>query len=556
MSLRDWMTPDPLTASPSETVREALQRMRRHRLDVLPVTLGGSVLGLIRGDDILRSAVTREGVSATAVSRRPVADFLVEVEPVSPDMPEQEALACMSRLGLRHLPVAEGGRLMGMVGEVDLYGFLLDQASSGSARRPATRVGPQHDLLLRVARAATESLDPSAILQEITRHAASALPIELSALLLLPSPDSRRLRVHSCFSPEERRDLDDLPVEGTASGWVALHRRSLKVDDLEREERFRETPETFGGRMRSLLSAPLLFRGECLGVLDFWSARPHAWLDSDVEVAELLAGHLAAAVQSSRLVEREQRLVEDLREANSLKDEFLALATHDLRNALQGVLSYAKILSRKTAGSPGLSELTSDLHEAASYMRTLISDLHDLARLGMRALRLHPARVELRELIGPVLDQFVEAATEQGVELRAADPGRELFLEADPVRLRQILANLVSNAIKYNKPGGRVEVRWRAEEQTAILEVQDTGLGIKPEHQDVIFDLFRRIGSSSKVEGSGLGLTITRELVELHGGQLLLESEPGVGSTFRIALPLHRIPDEEPVVLEPGRPRE
>lgn len=552
MPLREWMTPDPITAGPSETVREALQRMRRHRVDVLPVTLGGSVVGVIRGNDILRKAVTSEGVAAAAVSGRPVADFLFEVEPVSPEMAEEEALARMRQAGLASLPVVEGGRLVGMISEADLYGFLLDRVATGSARRPATRAGNQVDVLLRVARDATESLELSTILQEITRHAVAALPIDQSALLLLPAPDSRSLVVHSFFSPDdESPEIERIPIEGTVSGWVALQRRSLKVDDLEREDRFRDTVETFGGRLRSMLSAPLLFRGECLGVLNFWCARPHAYLDSDVELLELIGGHISAAVQSARRVEREQRLVEDLRQANRIKDEFLAVATHDMRNALQGVLSYAKILARKTQSSPDLAELTSDLHESATYMRTLITDLHDLARLGMRAIRLHPARVDLRDLVGPVIDQYTEGARDEGVELRFPDPGPSVFVEADPIRLRQILANLVSNAIKYNRPGGWVEVRWRAEDQQAILEVQDTGVGIKPEHREVIFDLFRRIGSSSKVEGSGLGLTITRELVELHGGRLELESEPGVGSTFRILLPMHRIPEEQPPVLEP-----
>ena len=557
MALREWMTADPITAGPSESIREALQRMRRHRVDVLPVTLGGTVLGMIRGADILRRAFEpgwNPGETGTETGRRTVAEFLSEAEAVSPDMDEEEALARMRAAGVPVLAVVEGARLVGTVSEADLLGFLLDRWASGSGRRPSSRTGNQLDVLLRVARDATESLELSTILQEITRHAMAALPIDQSALLLLPSKDSPNLIVHSLYASaeNERSTLDRLPVEGTVSGRVTLQRRSMKVDDLDREERFRDTPERFSGELRSLLSTPLVFRGECLGVLNFWCRRPHAYLDSDLELMELIAGHISAAVQSARRVEMEQRLVEELRHANQIKDEFLAVATHDVRNALQGVLSYARILARKTGGDPSLAGLTNDLHEAASYLKALINDLHDLARLGMQAIRLHPSRLDLRDLVGPIVDLHAEFAREEQVELCFPSPGPPLILEADPLRLRQILSNLVSNAIKYNRPGGRVEVRWREEDEEAVVEVQDTGIGIRPEHRDAVFDLFRRVGSSSrKAEGSGLGLTITRQLVELHNGRMELESEPGVGSTFRVRLPLHRLPEEEPSIVEP-----
>ncbi len=555
MSLRQWMTADPITAGPSETVREALQRMRRHGVDELPVTLGGAVLGMIRGADILGRALSPEAsVGAGELGLRPVADFLSDAVSIPPELPEEEALLRMQASGVPVLCVVEAGRLIGTLARGDLLGFLLDRVDRGSARRPALRTGNQLDVLLRVAREATESLELATILQEITRHAMAALPIDQSALLLLPAKDSPFLVVHSLYSaPEEDPSLHDLlPVEGTLSGWVTLQRRSLRVDDLEREGRYRHPSERFGGRMRSLVCTPLLFQNECLGVLNFWCHRPSAYLDSDLELVELIAGHISAAIQSARRVEREQRLVEELREVNRIQDEFLAVATHDMRNALQGVLAYIGILTARARRDPTLVELAEDLFSAAHSMKTLITDLHDLARLGMRAIRLHPSPVDLQDLVHSVLDQQAEFAREEDVQLSLLAPQAPLVLEADPVRLRQVLYNLVSNAIKYNRPGGRVEVTWRQEEAEAVLEVRDTGLGVKPEHQEAIFDLFRRVTSSSrKAEGSGLGLTITRQLVDLHKGRIELESEPEVGSTFRVWLPLHRIPDEERPLVEP-----
>lgn len=555
MPLRRWMTSDPLTAGPSETLREVLQRMRRHRVDVLPVTLGGSVLGLVRCTDLLHRTMTEDAsADLQAMARLPVADFLSDAVCVPADLTEVEALRRMRAAGVAVLCVVEGGRLIGTLSEGDLAGFLIERWTGGSARRASSRSGNQLDVLLRVARESSRSLELATILQEITRHAVAALPIDQSALLLLPAKDSPLLVVHSLYSIQEEGHppLEELPLEGTLSGWVTLQRRSLRIDDLDREARFHDSPERFSGRMRSLVSAPLLFRDECLGVLNFWCHRPHAYLDSDLELVELIAGHISAAIQSARRVEREQRLVEELREVNRIQDEFLAVATHDLRNALQGVLAYIGILAVRAGDDPVLAELVGNLASASSGMKTLITDLHDLARLGMRAIRLHPTRLDLKKLALSVLDQHAEFAREEEVHLTWPEHEPSLFLEADPVRLRQVLSNLVSNAIKYNRPGGRVEVRWRQEDQEAVLEVWDNGVGIKPEHQEAIFDLFRRVASSSrKAEGSGLGLTITRQLVDLHGGRIELNSEVDRGSLFRVRLPLHRIPEQERAILEP-----
>ncbi len=558
MPLRRWMTPDPITAGPSETLREVLQRMRRHRMDVLPVTLGGSVLGVVRSSDLLRGALAEDPpADLQAMARRPVADFLTDAVSVPPDLTEAEALRRMWTAGSPVLCVVEDGRLIGTVSEGDLAGLLVESWTGGSVRRAPSRSGNQLDVLLRVAREASRSLEMATILQEITRHAVAALPIDQSALLLLPAKDSPLLVVHSLYSnPEEGEPpLEELPLEGTLSGWVTLQRRSLKIDDLDRESRFQDSPERFAGRMRSLVCAPLLFRDECLGVLNFWCHRPHAYLDSDLELVELIAGHISAAIQSARRVEREQRLVEELREVNRIQDEFLAVATHDLRNALQGVLAYIGILAVRAGDDPTLAELVGNLASASSGMKTLITDLHDLARLGMRAIRLHPTRLDLKELVLSVLDQHAEFAREEQVHLVWPEHEPSLHLEADPVRLRQVLSNLVSNAIKYNRPGGRVEVCWRQEDQEAVLEVEDSGVGIRPEHQQAIFDLFRRVASSSrKAEGSGLGLTITRQLVDLHRGRIELHSAVDQGSLFRVRLPLHRIPEEERPILEPLPP--
>ncbi|MBI3929217.1 MAG: HAMP domain-containing histidine kinase [Armatimonadetes bacterium] len=226
---------------------------------------------------------------------------------------------------------------------------------------------------------------------------------------------------------------------------------------------------------------------------------------------------------------------ERLEETHRIKDEFLAVVTHDLRNALQGMMLYSNLVRRR-ARDPELVEMGNSLRESGKYMNELVNDLHDLARLGMKAIRLAPEEVDVQDIIARVIEEQNQPAGEQKVELRRG-PTPAVKVVADRVRLRQILANLVSNAIKYNRQGGWVEVRTRQDGENVIVEVEDSGIGIEPEQQHRVFELFSRV-HEGRIEGSGLGLAITRQLVELHEGSLELESSVEKGSTFRVRLPL------------------
>ncbi|HXE73553.1 MAG TPA: CBS domain-containing protein, partial [Candidatus Nitrosotenuis sp.] len=454
MAVRDWMSPDPVTIGPSETIREALQRLRRNRFEHLPVTLGGAVLGMLCGGTLLGTFLSGDG-NAEALMEGRVADYMIEVPLLSPDMSEAEALARMRSCQCTTLPVVDGQRLVGILSQEDLFGHLLERLGGGSPRRQPRSSASRLDVLLGIAREVASTLELPVILREITRQLMTVLPVDRSALLLLRSPDDQEMEVHSLVTgSDEEGQPRTIPREGTVSGWVALHRTSLRIDDLAAEQqRFPVTARMWKDKMRSMLSAPLVYRGEVLGVLNFWCRRPYAYLESDRELLELVAGHVAAAVHNIGRFEREQKLVEELREANRIKDEFLAVVTHDLRNALQALMAYSRILMRRAARLPEIASLAEGIHEAADYMAGLTADLHDLARLGMKAIRLHPQEVDLQELVPKVLEDYAEMAREAGIELRArgGGPGR---LRADPLRLRQILANLVSNAIKYNRPQG------------------------------------------------------------------------------------------------------
>jgi signal transduction histidine kinase len=241
-----------------------------------------------------------------------------------------------------------------------------------------------------------------------------------------------------------------------------------------------------------------------------------------------------------RLVQEQN---ERLRQADQLKDEFVALISHDLRTPLTSIMGYLELTMDDTT-------LT---HEQRSYLEVvernserllhLVNDLLFVARLEAGQLELQPAELDL----GAVVRQAVEEATP-----RARSKGIALSYEADDVpavsadrgRVFQLLDNLVSNAIKFTPEGGRVDVRILQRGEAVQVEIEDTGIGIAADEQEQVFQRFFRTSTArdQQIPGTGLGLYIARAIVEAHGGEITVESEPGLGTTFRVDLPLAAAP--------------
>jgi len=187
------------------------------------------------------------------------------------------------------------------------------------------------------------------------------------------------------------------------------------------------------------------------------------------------------------------------------------------------------------------AEYVSDIHDSGRHLLSLINDILDLSKIEAGAMELDVSRFA----IAPALDNAVtlvkERAGRRGISLEARFDGDLGEMQGDERKLKQILLNLLSNAIKFTGEGGRVTLEAQRGDATVDIAVLDTGVGISKEDQAVIFDEFRQVGSdyARKVEGTGLGLTLTRRFVQMHGGSISVESEPGVGSVFRVVLPLH-----------------
>lgn len=260
------------------------------------------------------------------------------------------------------------------------------------------------------------------------------------------------------------------------------------------------------------------------------------------EVLARVANHLTLVRQRKQIRaswEQDRQRYEML---DQMKNKFIQMATHDLRNPLNIILGYAVLLEGVEVSDRDAEFVRQAAHElqrSTEKMRTLVTDMLDLARLEVRAqLALLP--LSLSPFLEQSLVGFQTLASQKQIELRYIPPAEAVTVLVDASRIERVIDNLLSNAIKYTPDGGCVEVTAHTNHDQVMIEVSDTGLGIPEEEMPRLFEAFFRSTSPEhqKIEGTGLGLSIVKSIVEQHGGQVAATSELGMGSTFSFTLPL------------------
>jgi two-component system, sensor histidine kinase LadS len=231
----------------------------------------------------------------------------------------------------------------------------------------------------------------------------------------------------------------------------------------------------------------------------------------------------------------------DLARANRHKSEFLAAMSHELRTPLNAVIGFSEVLQAQLFGplNPKQAEYVDDIHDSGRHLLALINDVLDLSKVEAGRMELELSRFDLPAAVGDAVTLVRERAHRHGIALRCRlDDGVD-DLVADERKVKQVLVNLLSNAVKFTPPGGIVEVSAVRTNESVEIAVSDTGVGIEPADQEAIFDEFRQAGgeSAQRAEGTGLGLSLAKRLVELHGGRICVRSVVGQGSTFTFSLP-------------------
>jgi signal transduction histidine kinase len=260
-----------------------------------------------------------------------------------------------------------------------------------------------------------------------------------------------------------------------------------------------------------------------------------------IELLKTFATQSALAIHNARLYREIELKSRELEIASKHKSEFLANMSHELRTPLNAIIGFSEVLSERMFGEVNekQAEYIGDILQSGQHLLSLINDILDLSKIEAGRMELEFSDLNLPSTIEQTVMLVRERAVRRGITLGRTIDERLGSIRADERKVKQVLLNLLSNALKFTPEGGTIDVRAAVNDGVAEISVRDTGIGISPEDQEAVFEEFRQVGTASKrVEGTGLGLAISRKFIELHGGKIWVKSTIGSGSIFAFTLPL------------------
>jgi signal transduction histidine kinase len=398
-----------------------------------------------------------------------------------------------------------------------------------------------------VSRAVSSTLDLDAVLDAIVARASQLAGAEGCSICEYDE-DTESFRVISTRTiGDELVEAQRLTMirrgEGALGRIVETH-EPVQIPDIEQEGAYRSPFKDVLTRLgyRAVLALPLLREAHLVGGLVVTRRRAGEFPPETVELLKTFATHAVLAIQNARLFRELEDKSRQLEVANRHKSEFLANMSHELRTPLNAIIGFSEMLVERMLGdlTPKQEEYLGDIHSSGRHLLALINDILDLSKVEAGRMELELAPFDLPEAIQNAMTLVRGRAEAHGIRLTVDVDGRLGEVVGDERKLKQILVNLLSNAVKFTPEGGQVTVRAVPADGSVEVSVADTGIGIAPEDQAAVFEEFRQVGTDAarRREGTGLGLALTRKLVELHGGHLWLKSEVGLGSTFTFTLPV------------------
>jgi signal transduction histidine kinase len=395
----------------------------------------------------------------------------------------------------------------------------------------------------QVSSTSSTLLEPNELLQSVVDLAKNSFGLYHAHIYLL-GEEEEKLVLNSGAGDVGRKMVEE--------GWVIFINEDSIVSRAARTQKGQivgnvlETPDYLPNPLlpetKSEMAIPMVVGNELLGVFDVQSEKLNRFTDEDLLTFTTLASQTAVALQNARLYAEQSITVEKLRELDLLKTSFLANMSHELRTPLNSILGFTQVILEGIDG-PLTDYMVSDLQlieKNGKHLLNLINEVLDMAKIESGKMSLTIETVNLRELLDDVLETTSAQAREKSIYLSLeTDPDEKLVIDADVMRLRQIMINLVGNSIKFTETGG-VTVKASKLSDKILIQVEDTGLGILDSNLERIFEAFSQVDTSTtrKVGGTGLGLPISRKLVEMHGGRLWAESEGlGKGATMYLILP-------------------
>ena len=391
--------------------------------------------------------------------------------------------------------------------------------------------------LIDIARDLASTLDLDVLLSRIVFAAAEISGAEAASILLFDDT-SRQLyfQISTNLDATTRRGIV-VPLEGSIAGWIVNNRQTVRITNAHDDPRFfPNVEETTGFSTESILGIPLVTKNKIVGVLEALNKHRGKFTDTDESMLLVLGAQAAVAIENARLFQQ-----------SDLISEFV----HELRTPLSSLSTATYLLLRPEMSQEQRDQIINNIHNETIRLNALASSFLDLARLESGRVQFRKSAFSIADLIYECKDVMTSKAMEDNIQIRVESPERLPLLEADRDKLKQVLLNLLSNPIKYNRPNGTVMLRAEETEKDMVIYIQDTGLGIPDESLPHLFQKFFRVREhESRVAGTGLGLSICKQIIHSHGGRIEVKSKLGVGTVFMVYLPRNKAQPRTEEIVE------
>ena len=404
---------------------------------------------------------------------------------------------------------------------------------------PVSEPGQRLDRLLEVIRLLGTSLKLETFLDTLISAASELTGCEVASILEL---DEGGKQLRFTATPWFHRDLlkgIKVPLETSLAGFALQNGQPVVAPDVSAESRhFKGADQAARFATRSLMAVPIIYHGEKLGVLEVVNKLEQTdYTEEDRIILETLASQAAMALQNLRLVARVKTSQDQITQLDRMKSSFIGIASHELRTPLGLILGYSTFL--REIIQPDYRPQLDIIHRNAMRLKEIIDNLANMDNLqrGVASVRAHS--ISVRRLVEEVVDSFQSEANHKSITLHFDPPQNDLDVEGDSPKISIALGNVVTNAITFTNPGGHIDVVAVSIPGHVKVSVIDTGIGIPANDLPHIFDRFYQVEShlTRKHGGMGLGLSVSKVMIEMHGGRIWAESMEGKGSTFTFLLP-------------------
>jgi len=378
--------------------------------------------------------------------------------------------------------------------------------------------------LIAIARDLASTLDLNVLLNRIVRAAIDITEAEAASILLYDDA-ARQLS----FQVATNLDLQTMrglvvPLEGSIAGWIVTNREPVRIANVHEDARFyNKIEQVTRFPTESLLGVPLINKEKVVGVLEVINKHNDNFTEADEDLLLVLGAQAAVAIENARLFQQ---------------SDLIAEFVHELRTPLASIGTVTYLLLRPEMSQEQREQMIRNIHKETLRLNTLASSFLDLARLESGRVQFHLTKFDLPPLLEESRQIMQSKADEDAITINIEIPADFPQVEADHDQLKQVVLNLVSNAIKYNFPNGSVTLTASMSDRDWTLSVRDTGLGIPEKALPHLFEKFYRVSAyEGKASGTGLGLSICRQIVSGHGGSIEVESKLGKGTAFIVHLP-------------------